>query len=96
MTTCEQGFAVGIPVYNEEEILPSTVAHVLNALRSTSELTLQELILSENGSTDRTAELANRLALEHPEIRVLLPPQRREARPRARPREPPGGIWIVR
>jgi glycosyltransferase AglD len=66
--------SIVIPVYNEEGILRDAVSHLIEswhevraALRA-PELSL-EVILAENGSTDRTVELARHLAAELPEVR---------------------------
>ncbi|MGE0868738.1 MAG: glycosyltransferase family 2 protein [Kofleriaceae bacterium] len=65
-----------IPVYNEEGILREAVTELLEGLETvrvalhTPELTF-EVLLAENGSTDRTAELAAHLADEIPEVRAL-------------------------
>ncbi|MEJ7599280.1 MAG: glycosyltransferase family 2 protein [Kofleriaceae bacterium] len=60
-----------IPVYNEEGILREAVTELLAGLHelraSLGELEL-EIIIAENGSSDRTAELARHLADEMPEV----------------------------
>jgi len=68
--------SVVIPVYNEEGILRDAVAELLEGFETVRtalrypEMTF-EVILAENGSSDRTAELAARLASENPEIRTF-------------------------
>jgi glycosyltransferase involved in cell wall biosynthesis len=64
--------SVVIPIHNEEEILVSTTEAVLNGFREMKEVYLSDLILSENGSRDRTRELAGRLAADHREIKVII------------------------
>lgn len=59
-----------IPVYNEEDILRETVAGVEAGAASLG-LTTYEIILCENGSTDRTRALADDLVAEMPHARVL-------------------------
>jgi glycosyltransferase involved in cell wall biosynthesis len=66
--------SIVIPVYNEEGILREAVTELLdgldvvrNALHA-PELTF-EVILAENGSRDRTSELAAHLSDERPEVR---------------------------
>lgn len=72
MTTAPKiTLSVVIPLHNEQEILVATTEAVLGALAEMDSLELTELFLSENGSTDQTLELAQRLAEEHPEIVVL-------------------------
>jgi glycosyltransferase involved in cell wall biosynthesis len=68
--------SIVIPVYNEEGILREAVTELLEGLDSVRhalhapELTF-EVILAENGSRDRTAELAAHLADERPDIRTF-------------------------
>jgi glycosyltransferase involved in cell wall biosynthesis len=61
--------SIVIPVYNEEAILQSSVAGLCEALESFP--WTYEIILAENGSTDRTTEVAERLQGRHPEVRLL-------------------------
>jgi glycosyltransferase involved in cell wall biosynthesis len=66
--------SIVIPVYNEEGILREAVTELLDGLDvvrqalHAPELTF-EVILAENGSSDRTAELAAHLADERPDVR---------------------------
>lgn len=61
--------SVVIPVYNEEKIVADAARALASAL---AERGLDfELLLCENGSKDRTSELAEALASENPRIRVL-------------------------
>ena len=68
--------SIVIPVYNEEGILREAVTELLegqDALRvalGAPDLRF-EVILAENGSRDRTAELASHLATERGEIRTF-------------------------
>ena len=68
--------SIVIPVYNEEGILREAVTELLGGLDGVRhalhapELTF-EVILAENGSRDRTAELAAHLASERPEVRTF-------------------------
>jgi glycosyltransferase involved in cell wall biosynthesis len=68
--------SIVIPVYNEEGILREAVTELLDGLAyirdelRAPELRF-ELILAENGSRDRTAELAAHLAAERPEVRTF-------------------------
>ncbi len=59
-------FSIVIPVYNEEGILPSAV-HDLVARLPRLERTY-ELIIAENGSTDRTIELAEALSKRYEQV----------------------------
>ncbi len=58
-----------IPVHNEERRLPSTIEQALQFLGRQSYSA--ELILVENGSQDRTLELARTYAARNPQIRVI-------------------------
>ena len=65
-----------IPVFNEEGILREAVTELLDGvggLRAALHAPALsfEVILAENGSSDRTAELARHLADERPEIRTF-------------------------
>ena len=68
--------SIVIPVYNEEGILREAVTDLLDGLDvvrkalHAPELTF-EVILAENGSRDRTAELAGHLCDERPEVRTF-------------------------
>jgi glycosyltransferase involved in cell wall biosynthesis len=69
-----RSLSVVIPCYNEEEILEATVDHVLTGLRGMG-LEFFELLLCENGSTDRTLELAREMESRFPEVRVIVSEQ---------------------
>ncbi|MDD5309246.1 MAG: glycosyltransferase family 2 protein [Deltaproteobacteria bacterium] len=60
---------VVIPIYNEEGILGSAVNDLLARLPELGRPF--EIILAENGSTDRTVEIANELAARHKEVKSL-------------------------
>ena len=68
--------SVVIPVYNEEGILREAVTELLEGLETVRtvlrhpEMTF-EVIIAENGSRDRTAELAEHLAEQFPEVRTF-------------------------
>ncbi len=61
-----------LPAHNEEGILATTIAEVLDGLRG-RDLAV-EVIVVENGSTDGTLALAHTLADCHPEVVVLTNP----------------------
>jgi glycosyltransferase involved in cell wall biosynthesis len=68
--------SIVIPVYNEEGILREAVTELLEGLdgvrRALSAPELRfEVILAENGSRDRTAELAAHLSDERPDVRTF-------------------------
>ena len=66
--------SIVIPVYNEEGILREAITELLDGYDTVRvaldwpELTV-EVIVAENGSKDRTVELAEHLAAERPEVR---------------------------
>ena len=60
--------SIVIPVYNEEGILREAVTELLD--RASPDYSF-EVILAENGSKDRTVELAEHLAAERPEVRTF-------------------------
>jgi glycosyltransferase involved in cell wall biosynthesis len=68
--------SIVIPVYNEEGILREAVSELLEGLDGVRaalrapELTF-EIVIAENGSTDRTAELAAHLSSERSEVRTF-------------------------
>jgi glycosyltransferase involved in cell wall biosynthesis len=68
--------SIVIPVYNEEGILREAVTELLDGLAivrhalNSPELAF-EIIIAENGSRDRTAEMAEHLANEMPEVRTF-------------------------
>ena len=67
--------SIVIPVYNEEGILREAVSELVQGyigLRGALGWDLSfEVIIAENGSKDRTAELAQHLADEMPEVRAF-------------------------
>jgi len=65
--------SVVIPVYNEEALLYSSVAELIEKLGEFS--FPYEIILSENGSTDKTREIGFELERKHPQVRILTSPE---------------------
>lgn len=61
--------SVVIPIYNEEAILETALRGLVGKLAQ--EGTAYEIILSENGSTDATAAIAEQMAREFSHVRVL-------------------------
>lgn len=59
-----------IPIFNEEEILARHMAYLLPELRQS--YGPFEVILSENGSTDSTKELARKMAEEYDEVQAII------------------------
>jgi glycosyltransferase involved in cell wall biosynthesis len=68
--------SIVIPVYNEEGILREAITELLGGLDTVRaaleapDLTF-EIIIAENGSSDRTVELAEHLATERSEVRTF-------------------------
>ena len=62
--------SVVVPLYNEEESLPHLVEQLLAALRPSVERF--ELVLVNDGSSDRTAEVLERLSQDIPELVGVL------------------------
>ncbi|HCO75368.1 MAG TPA: glycosyltransferase, partial [Synechococcus sp. UBA8071] len=62
--------SVVVPLYNEEESLPHLVEQLLSALRPTDEAF--ELVLVDDGSSDRTANVLAKLSAEVPEVVAVL------------------------
>lgn len=58
-----------LPAHNEQERLPDSLTRILRFL--TTQSLEAEIIVVENGSTDRTAEVAEAFARQHPNVRVL-------------------------
>jgi glycosyltransferase involved in cell wall biosynthesis len=69
MTNRSPKISIVIPIHNEESILKSSVDDLLAAM-SKLEKTF-ELILAENGSTDKTADIAQELATSHEEVETF-------------------------
>ena len=67
-------FTIGIPVYNEEELIEQNTVRLLDFLEPLQ--TPFEVIIGSNGSTDRTVELGGRLAKRFPNVRFFHVPER--------------------
>lgn len=64
-----KNLSVFFPAYNEEGNIQATVIQAAEVLKS---LNLNyEIIIVDDGSTDKTGEIADRLAAEIPEIKVI-------------------------
>jgi glycosyltransferase involved in cell wall biosynthesis len=62
--------SVVVPLYNEEESLPHLVEQLLKSLRPNDEAF--ELVLVDDGSSDRTANVLAKLSAEVPEVVAVL------------------------
>jgi glycosyltransferase involved in cell wall biosynthesis len=65
--------SIVIPVYNEEAILENSIDELV--LDMTRFALSYEIVLTENGSKDRTVEIAHALAERYPQLRLLRNPQ---------------------
>ena len=63
-----------IPAYNEENRLPNSLEQVFRFLKKQSYVS--EVVVVENGSTDKTFEVAQRFANQHENLRVIHNEQR--------------------
>lgn len=66
--------SIVIPALNEELRLPDTLHRMLDFL--SQQPYDAEVLVVDNGSTDRTAALAEEVATRHPQVRVLQDPRR--------------------
>ena len=73
MTQDQLAVSIVIPLHNEENILRSSLAELREALHGSDHS--YEVILAENGSRDRTREIAAEEAEQHPEISVISYPE---------------------
>jgi len=62
--------SVMIPAYEEEKNLENAVDSVLNAM-GLPQITDYEIIIFDDGSEDRTGEIADEIALSNPKIKVI-------------------------
>ena len=62
----KKAISVVVPIYNEQESLPDLVNQILAAMRPTGESF--ELIVVNDGSTDRSAEVLSQLSSEVSEL----------------------------
>lgn len=66
--------SIVIPIYNEERILKFAVEHIVNTLVQNFPFNW-EIILAENGSKDKTREIAQNLTTIHPQVKLLVVPE---------------------
>ncbi len=65
----EYSISLIVPALNEEELIEKTVREILDQVQH--QFSSYELILINDGSTDRTGEIMNQLANEFPSIQAL-------------------------
>ena len=77
MQSEQMTFDVTIPVLNEEETLDKQV-RILHTFLSQHfpDKSQWKIVIADNGSTDRTEAIANNLAIEFPEIKLVKVPKR--------------------
>ncbi len=68
-TRCVKSITVIFPAYNEEQNIRSAIARAVEAMRPRFQVF--ELLIIDDGSTDRTGQIAEDLARAYPEITVL-------------------------
>lgn len=71
-----ESISIVIPAYNEERRLPATLEGVLAYLRGAN-FSSAEVLVVDDGSRDRTADIAREFASRHSEIRLLENPGNR-------------------
>jgi len=64
-----RGLSVVLPAYNEEQVIATTVTQVIGTLDALAPD--YEIIIVDDGSRDRTGEIADALAAVHSRIRVV-------------------------
>ncbi|MBM2826992.1 MAG: glycosyltransferase [Dehalococcoidia bacterium] len=60
-----------IPVYNEEHVLPTSIATLVAFMRERMAQYRWSIVIADNASTDGTLRVATELAEEYPEVRWL-------------------------
>jgi dolichyl-phosphate beta-glucosyltransferase len=74
--TLTRSISIIIPAYNERVRLPDTLRRIDDYLRLNNWV-FHEIIVVDDGSTDRTVEAAKEFARENPNVRVLMNPGNR-------------------
>ena len=68
-------YSIVVPAYNESARIPATLSRVIACLRFRG--WLAEILVVNDGSTDRTTEVVNQFALLAPEVRLIQNPGNR-------------------
>ena len=71
-----KSLSIVVPAYNEEARLPATMKRILGWLAG-RQLSFSELLVVDDGSTDRTATLVEEFARTHPLVKLLRNPGNR-------------------
>ncbi|MBV8726697.1 MAG: glycosyltransferase family 2 protein [Candidatus Eremiobacteraeota bacterium] len=72
--TRKPSISVLVPAYNEEPILADTLAELWEYMNSLSDRYRFEIVVVDDGSTDRTLEVASSFAADKPNVRVVHQP----------------------
>mgnify|MGYP001577395522 FL=1 len=72
----EPKLSIIIPAYNEENRLPSTLDRLFHYMRENFDRPY-EVIVTNDGSRDRTAAIVREFAVSHPELRLMDFPKNR-------------------
>jgi glycosyltransferase involved in cell wall biosynthesis len=67
--------SIVIPVYNEEALLKTAIHDLIMRLGEAHPDLAYEIIITENGSSDKTLEHAYELERKHPQVRVIHSPE---------------------
>ena len=68
-----KNFSIVIPIYNEEEILEESTNAIFSLCKRMG--IDFEIIFSENGSTDNTKKIADKLVNKYSEIKIISNPE---------------------
>lgn len=71
-----RSISIIVPAYNEQSRLPDTLRRISSYLQGT-DWVFHEILVVDDGSTDNTAAVADQIARESPNIRVLRNPGNR-------------------
>jgi len=70
----QRSLTVAMPALNEEQNISAAIRSVLTAAAGVADLKL-EIIVIDDGSTDRTGEIVNAMSRQHTEVRLLTNPE---------------------
>ena len=70
-TVADPSIDIVVPAYNEERRLIPCIGALVTFLQRNPPSGSWQITIAENGSTDRTQEMARRLARIHPEVKIL-------------------------
>jgi len=88
---CSVRISVIVPAFNEERLISSTLAYIREAMAAVTERGWEhELIVCDNNSTDRTAELARAAGAS-----IVFEPVNQIGRARNRGAQAATGEWLV-